>query len=172
MAARGLLEAGHALGDAALTAQGGGVLDWLLSEAVRGGRVLHMVDDPAVGELDLLSDYAALAAACVASHRVCGRESDKRSATTILNSVFDLFEAGGVLNMTRADTDLPVRPAAFDDVPAASGWVTILEVYRVIKPADDRFHQLFGPLVAFAVHAPQSAGAVLSLAAELTSDQG
>jgi hypothetical protein len=75
-----------------------------------------------------------------------------------------------VLYITRADTDLPVRPAAYDDVPAASGWATLLEVYRSIRPADDaRRDELFGPLLAFAVHAPRSAGAALSFAVDSAS---
>lgn len=170
LVARGLLEAGEALGDPSLTAKGADVFDWLLSSAVRGQRVVHMVGDPAVGELDLLSDYAALAAACVASHRVLGRESDREMAKALLSRALELFEDRGALYMTRADTDLSVRPAAYDDVPVASGWVMALEAYRTVYPEDvARFNELFGPLLAFALHAPRAAGATLTLAVEMTA---
>jgi uncharacterized protein YyaL (SSP411 family) len=172
LAARGLLEVGEALGDDSLVAQGATVLDWLLSATVRGQRVVHMPSDPAVGELDFLADYAALAAACVAAHRVRGRESDGEMARALLSHALELFEDRGVLYMTRPDTDLPVRPAAYDDVPVASGWVTALEVYRAVYPEDvARLGDLFGPLLAFALHAPRSAGAILTLAVELAAHE-
>ena len=169
LAARGLFEAGAALGDDALVAQGAATLEWLVDEVVRGDRVLHMADDPTVAELELLADHAALAAALIAAHDA-GIDVGGgwlRLADGILGRALRVFEDRGALYMTRDDTGLPIRPAAYDDTAAPSGWALALQVHRRLRPDDTaRWMELFGPLGAFALHAPHSAGSALSRAVE------
>jgi len=169
LAARGLLEAGIALADDRLIAQGAAVLEWMLDELVRDGRVLHIAGDEAVAGLDFLADYASLANALIAAHDadVSVGGDPLRRADGFLGTALELFEDRGALFMTGATTDLPVRPAAYDDNSSPSGWALALRAHRRLRP-DDRnaWKRLFGPLAAFALHAPHAAGSALTLAVD------
>lgn len=164
VAARGLIEAGAALGDDGLLRQGLAVLDGLVAEAVRPGRVMHLLDG-AGAQPPLLADHAHLAAACLAAHAVEGDGRHSETAGRLLSEALELFENAGLLHMTAADTDLPLRPVAYDDEPVPSGMSTLLEVYRALRPEDEAgFRLLFAPLRAFARHSPLAAGRALAVA--------
>jgi uncharacterized protein YyaL (SSP411 family) len=169
LAARGLLEVGDALGDERLTAAGREVLDAVLREVdAAGGSVPHLLGVPAAAGPRLLADYAALAAAALAAG-----EAYRERAVWLVGQALERFEDDGVLYMTERDTDLPVRPVAYDDQPAPSGIATLLEVYRELRPQDAvGFTRLLEPALGFAAHAPHLAGATLSLAARAVFSAG
>lgn len=170
LAARGLMEAGAAIGDDGLVSQGRAALDWVLAQAVDAGdaAVAHLVFESRqpVSSL-LLADFASTASACIAAADATGDGAYLDRARSLLEHALDLFEDGSTLFMASADAGLLVRPVAYDDIPVPSGASTLLEVHRRLRP-DDRagWERLFEPLRAFALHAPVAAGKVLALAVD------
>lgn len=124
LAARGLMEAGGAIGDREMTGLGVETVRRLLA-AVADDRVPRDVEEP--NGVQLLEDQAALIAACLTAYETLGEESFLADAERLQAAAVERFEERGVLYMTPAVSDLPVRPREQSDAPAPSGAATLVE---------------------------------------------
>ncbi|HEY3318080.1 MAG TPA: thioredoxin domain-containing protein [Coriobacteriia bacterium] len=124
LAARGLMEAGGAIGDREMTGLGVAVVRTLL-DAVSDAEVPRESSER--GGVRLLEDHAALVAACLTAYETLGEESFLADAERLQSSAVERFEDGGLLYMTEADTELPVRPREQGDTPTPSGPATLVE---------------------------------------------
>jgi len=162
IAARGLIEAGVAIGDDDLVTQGTRTVDWLLDAAVERDKVVHVVGDESVAGLELVDDYAALIMALHAASRLGDGEADgrySREAERLFNRALKRFEEGSFIYMTGHKTDLPMRPISYDDAPTPSGAATLAEAHATLRPADTKgLDRLLVPATGIVDRAPYMGG--------------
>jgi uncharacterized protein YyaL (SSP411 family) len=126
LTARGLIEAGAAIGSERLTDMGLATLDWLLATAVGDDAVAHAIGDPAVEEVRLLDDHAALTAAALAGATCANRDDLVAIADRIHHGAVERFSlrtgdaAPAGLAMTDAE-ELPFAPLELSDSPTPAG---------------------------------------------------
>lgn len=120
LAARGLISAGDAIGDAALTARGIALVRSLIDSAVSPeGDVARIVGSEEPG---VLEDAVGLAAAALAAWRATEDAEMMSNAKRLFDrAVAHFHEGDGVWYMTPAATDLPIRPREQHDSPLPSG---------------------------------------------------
>jgi uncharacterized protein YyaL (SSP411 family) len=168
LAARGLLEAGSAIGEKAIVSQGLKTLDHLLSTAVVGDEVLRCPGDPTVDSLRLLEDHASVVAALLAAHAVAGDGAYLDRARGLHTASLDRFMSAGLLHMTGVDTELPVRPREQSDEPTPSGAATtVRNALRLHALTGDESYRRFAgdvlpTLWATAELSPLTAGETLT----------
>jgi uncharacterized protein YyaL (SSP411 family) len=168
LAARGLVEAGAAIGDDELVARGTAIVDWLAASVVRGERVLHAVADVSVEGVDLLADYTALAAAAHAAAGATNRADLAELAGEVMGWALGTFQHEGVVTMAGPDAVLPLTPVQTEDAPTPSGLAMLGETYGALRPADPAgAAYILGQARDVATRAPYMAGH--SLAAALSS---
>jgi len=171
IAARGLIEAGTAIGDDALVQQGTRVVDWLLDVAVDGDRVTHAIGDDSVADLELVDDYAAL----IMALHVAGQAADggyAEHASRIFGAAMDRFEEGSFVYMTGVKTDLPIRPISYDDAPTPSGAATLAEAYATLRPADTKgLKRILVPATGIITRAPYMGGTWLRVMLDVALPQ-
>jgi uncharacterized protein YyaL (SSP411 family) len=178
MAAAALIEAGDALDDDAIAAQGRRVLDTLLAEAWGDDGVVHVLNDEAVASVRLLEDYAHLAAAALSAYEVLGEASYLDAAGELHDAAIDTFCDEATVFMTSDTTDLPVRPRERSDSPTPSGASTLaLNGMRLAEATSDETHahfagEVLGQWVGTATQAPLFAGTALEAMLALTSMEG
>lgn len=175
LAARGLVEAGAAFDDRAMTGLGLATLE-RLDDAVSGDEVPHDVED--AGSARLLEDYADLAAAAVAAYEAVGDDRWLERARTLQHAAVSRF-GDGELFMTPRDVDLPVRPRERGDSPTPSGASTLAHVgvrlyavtgeERFLTSARARLEQTLGLAEAAPEHAGAALEAMLAYFAEATA---
>ena len=174
LAAIGLIEAGLAIGDEALVAQGMRTVDWIRENAMRDGRVPHAPQDPSAADVDLIADYsstvlALLAAAdAVASGMTGESQVDelalRQEASELLETALEIFEDGSVIYMTAEETDLPLRPISYEDAPTPSGAAMLAEAHARLRPDDAAgLDRLLVPATGIVVRASYMAGTWLQV---------
>ncbi|MBI5231572.1 MAG: thioredoxin domain-containing protein, partial [Coriobacteriales bacterium] len=159
IAARGLIEAGDAIGDRGIVDQGLRTVEWLLTHVFAEERVLHVPGGEPANSIELIADYAATAAAFTAAAQVRGDSDLRDEAARLLDRALDVFATDSILHMTSEKTDLPLRPIAYDDAPTPSGAATLAEVVATLRPGDtDTLDRLLAPATGIARRAPFMAG--------------
>ena len=122
LAARGLIDAGVALGDDALVRRGAALVERLLGHAVsEDGGVVHVLGDEGGTDVRLLDDASALALAAARAHEATGDGALLDHAKRLLHHAEALFADRGVWYMTPSDTELPLRPREQHDSPTPMG---------------------------------------------------
>jgi uncharacterized protein YyaL (SSP411 family) len=173
IAARGLMEAGAAFADEGMTSLGVSTLESLVERAVRPDGVLRVPDDPSVADLRLIEDHAHTVAAMIGAHDVTGEKRWLDEAALLHERTLKSFESDGVLYMTPAETDLPVRPREQSDEPTPSGASTAIEnAVRLAEATGESHHREFAQRAlrhfwAIGDAAPEHAGKALEAAARL-----
>jgi uncharacterized protein YyaL (SSP411 family) len=125
--ARGLLEAGAAFDDNGMAARGLSALVTLLERALTADGLVHVADDPSVADVRLIEDAAHTAAACLTAYQATSDTVWLERAVRLHSDIEATFAEEGVLFMTSAMTELPVRPREQSDQPVPSGAATAIE---------------------------------------------
>jgi uncharacterized protein YyaL (SSP411 family) len=171
--ARGLMEAGAAFSDSGMAARGLSALVTLLERALTPDGLLHVVGDPSVADVRLIEDAAHTAAACLTAYQATGDEVWLERAVRLHLDIERTFAEDGVLFMTPATTDLPVRPREQSDQPVPSGAATAIEnaVRLAAATGDDAYAQWARTALrqfwAISDFAPEHSGKALEAAALL-----
>ncbi len=122
LAAIGLMDAGAAVGDDAITKRGVELVRFLLAEAAGAdGQVRRIVGDTHQPAPQVLDDAAALALAAVRAFETADEREFLGAAERILAAAEATFASDGVWFMTPASTELPLRPRERHDGPTPSG---------------------------------------------------
>jgi uncharacterized protein YyaL (SSP411 family) len=173
IAARGLMDAGAAFGDADMVARGIALTRRLLAVAATPTGVLREPSDPSVARLRLLEDAAHLVSAALSASEATGEEELLDAARALHRDTLDRFAEGHVLYMTPDAGDLPVRPREGGDsaVPAGSS-TTIQNAVRIGTADGDAAQLAFARAAltqvwAVADFAPEQAGRALAAAVTL-----
>ena len=144
IAARGLMDAGAAFADEAMTALGVDTAVGLTDRAVAGDGVLREPDDPSVAAVRLLEDAAHLVAALITAAEATGHRTLLDRAIALHGDTLDRFAIGPLLYATDAATDLPVRPREVGDGAQPAGASTALEnAVRLAAATGDDAHLAF-----------------------------
>jgi uncharacterized protein YyaL (SSP411 family) len=173
LAARGLMEAGARFGDMAMSALGVGTLVSVMERASTASGLVHVADDPSVADVRLIEDAAHVAAACLSAFEVTGDPVWLERAAGLHADMVERFSADGVLYMTPAGTELPVRPREQSDQPVPSGAATTLEnAVRLWEATGETAYRDYavsalGQFWGIADVAPEHAGRALEAAARL-----
>lgn len=121
LAARGLIAAGDAVGDAGITERGVDLVRSLLGSAVTADGVARIVGDPDA-PAGVLEDAVGLSAAALAAWRVTEDTSLLDAARSLFDDAAGRFsDGGGIWYMTPPHSELPVRPREQHDSPLPSG---------------------------------------------------
>jgi uncharacterized protein len=173
LAARGLMDAGRAFDDPAMSSLGVDTLLAVEQRASRGAEVLHDAADPSVADVRLIEDHALLASACLTAHEVTGDDTWLQRATGLHDVALGLFADGDVLYMVPPDTELPVRPREQSDSPTPSGAATVVDnAIRLGQLTGDAAYSDYAKEAltqfwAVADFAPEHAGRALTAAVRL-----
>jgi uncharacterized protein YyaL (SSP411 family) len=173
LAARGLMEAGGRFGDPAMASLGVSTLVSLLERALTPDGLLHVPSDPSVADVRLIEDPAHVTAACLSAFDVTGDPVWVQRAEHLYADTLERFRADGLLYMTPAETELPVRPLEQSDQPVPSGAATTIEnaVRLAEATGEERYRdQAVSQLAQFwaiADFAPEHAGRALEAAVRL-----
>jgi uncharacterized protein YyaL (SSP411 family) len=177
IAARGLMDAGTAFSDEAMTALGVDTTLGLTDRAVAGDGVLREPDDPSVAGVRLLEDAAHLIAALITTAEVTGRATVLDRAVTLHADTLDRFAVGPLLYATDAATDLPVRPREVGDTALPAGASTALQnAVRLAAATGEDAHLVFAREAlqqwwGVIDLAPEQAGRALAVATSLTEPE-
>ena len=174
LTARGLLDAGAALGDAGLSARGTALTRNLLERAVDDDdSVVHLLGENADSGVRLAEDATALALATVTACQATHEAGLLDSARRILDRAATLFADDGVWYMTAASTELPLRPRAQHDSPTpTAASLAALAAIRIWRATDDSRYRTMAEdalmrMAAVAEDTPFAAGTALAAMAEL-----
>jgi uncharacterized protein YyaL (SSP411 family) len=174
LAARGLLDAGSALDDAALTSRGVALTHHLLATAVaEDGGVVHLLGDAASADVRLAEDATALALAAVRAYELTGDADLLAAARRVLDHAADIFAEDGVWYMTPSSTELPLRPRAQHDSPTpTASSLAALTATRIWRATDDPHYRRLAEdtlqrVVSLAERSPFASGTALAATAEL-----
>jgi uncharacterized protein YyaL (SSP411 family) len=175
LAARGLMRAGDALGDAEFIERGVSLTRMLIDHAVHDdGNVQRLVGDSASSEVRILEDAAGLALAALEAADFADDEALVTSARHAYDVAYDAFCDGeGTWYVAPFDTELPVRPRDRHDNPTPSGAaLAALAALRLgaatgETPYRSICEQAVARLAPAAFRSPSGAGAALSAMLEL-----
>jgi uncharacterized protein YyaL (SSP411 family) len=171
--ARGLLDAGRAFGDAAMTADGVAAVRWLEGAVVRPDGVVREPDDASVATTRILEDAAHLVSALLTAAELGDDAAMLARAAALHADCIARFSEGAALYMTPAANDLPVRPREGGDSALPSGSSTVIEnAVRLGAATGDPTHfdfarEALGQWRAVAESAPEQAGRALAAAVAL-----
>lgn len=141
IAARGLIEAGAAFGDAQMVTAGTQTLDWLLSERLKGRKLLRTTGDKSLKDMRFLEDYASTVAACLSAYEHAGRKDMLRTAVKLQREAVALFASPQGFVMSAGDPLMPVAPIEYADSPAPSGASMLAEnAVRLARLTGDEGH--------------------------------
>ncbi len=121
LAARGLIEAGHALSEPELVTAGLSAVDWLCDTAVWRTDVLHAIGDRSVADIRFLEDAANTVAALLAAHTTGERPKALKLARKLHNATSKRFTTDSGLVMSVGDPLLPMSVIEQDDAPTPAG---------------------------------------------------
>ncbi len=177
MTARGLMEAGSALGDDMMLHRGHALAMMLDSRASSASGVIHVLDDPSVEHVRLLEDAAHLEAALITAYEMADDADALDRAIELHADTLSRFVEDGTAFMTDDATDLPVRPREQNDNPLPSGANTFAEnalrLYR--HTLDESYREtaeaLLGRFASLAEFAPSFAGTALDAAIILLTEE-
>ncbi len=127
LAARGLIECGHAFDDRHMTELGLSTLDWLLSRSAKRSDVWRVPGQPSRIGVTLLEDYATLASACLAAVAHADRRDLIKRAAQLQSVALKRFSGDDGLVMSAGDGLMPVVPIEQADTPTPSGAALIAE---------------------------------------------
>jgi uncharacterized protein YyaL (SSP411 family) len=127
MVARGLMEAGATFSDHGMAALGLSTLVTILERTLTPDGLVHVADDPSLAGVRLIEDAAHTAAACLTAFEATGDGVWLERAVHLHSGLMAEFAQDGVLYMTPATTELPVRPREQSDQPTPSGASTAIE---------------------------------------------
>jgi uncharacterized protein YyaL (SSP411 family) len=138
---------------------------------------MHLLDDDASAGVRLVEDATSLALAAVLAHEATGDSGLLASAIQLLDHAEKLFAEDGVWYMTRADTELPLRPREQHDSPTPTGAalaaMAALRLWRVT--GEERYRALaedtLARMVPLAERSPFAAGSSLAAMCELLADE-
>ncbi len=173
LAARGLMEAGKAFGQGSISALGLEALVTVLENALRPDGLVHVPGDPSVSDVRLIEDAAHMGAACLTAFELTGETVWLERAVHLQADVTGTFADEGVLYMTPANTELPVRPREQSDQPVPSGAATAVEnAVRLAEATGEQEYREFAEdalrqFWAISDFAPEHAGKALEAAARL-----
>jgi uncharacterized protein YyaL (SSP411 family) len=177
LAARGLLDAGEALGDAELVERGAALVRLLLERAVDAdGGVVHLLGDEASAHVRLVEDATALSLAAVRAYEVTGDTRLLEDAQRVLLHAQTLFAEDGVWYMTPADTELPLRPREQHDSPTPTGAAMAAgAALRIAQATGDQMDRALAisaleHMAPIAERSPFAAGATLAVMADSMID--
>jgi uncharacterized protein YyaL (SSP411 family) len=172
--ARGLMEAGDRFGDPGMSALGLSTLVFVMERALTPDGLLHVPGDPSVTDVRLIEDGAHVTAACLTAFEVTGDRIWLDRAVRQHADTLERFAGDGMLYMTPADTELPVRPREQSDQPAPSGAATTIEsAVRLAEATGDETYREWAAAAlrqfwAIADFAPEHAGRALEAALRLS----
>lgn len=175
LAALGLMEAGDALDDPAITDRGVRIVRLLLDRSVDdSGGVARLVNDPASAGVRLLEDAAALALALLRAAELTGETVLGGFAQRVFDRACQVFLDGeGTWYMTPAGTELPARPREQHDNPLPSGasLAALFALRLGASTGDDAYIQLaeasLRRAASLARQSPSAAGTALSAMLQL-----
>jgi uncharacterized protein YyaL (SSP411 family) len=174
LAARGLMEAGTRFGDPAMASLGLSTLVALMEHALTADGLVHVPGDASVAGVRLLEDAAQVTAACLSAFDVTGDAVWIERAAHLHADTLERFSADGVLYMTPASTELPVRPREQSDQPVPSGAATTVD--NAVRLAQATGENAYREYATYAVRqfwaitdvAPEHAGRALEAVARLS----
>jgi uncharacterized protein YyaL (SSP411 family) len=171
--ARGLMEAGAAFGDHGMAARGLSTLVTILERTLTPDGLVHVADDPSIADVRLIEDPAHTAAACLTAFDATGDTVWLERAAHLHAGIETTFAEDGVLFMTPATTELPVRPREQSDQPVPSGASTAIEnAVRLAEATGDEAYadwarEALRQFWAISDFAPEHSGKALEAATRL-----